>query len=56
MPTIMFKAHELLANTLATIHNERFIISLVDSIRGSLENGTYAAFKTKWLKTYYQTD
>ncbi len=49
----LFKARELLANTLATIHNERFIIRLVDDIRGHLAAGTLPKFKTQWLKNYY---
>ena len=29
----LFKAKEMLASTLCTIHNERFVVSLVDRIR-----------------------
>ncbi len=50
----LFKAGELLAYTLATIHNERFIVRLVDSIRESLETDTYEEFKRSWLATYYK--
>lgn len=49
----LFKTGELLANTLATIHNERFIIRLVDDIRDSIEKGTFFEFKNAWLATYY---
>lgn len=49
----LFKARELLANTLATIHNERFIIRLVDDIRDSIEDDSYENFKTAWLNIYY---
>jgi queuine tRNA-ribosyltransferase len=49
----LFKAGELLANTLATIHNERFIVRLVDDIRGSIESGSFASFKAQWLARYY---
>lgn len=52
----LFKARELLANTLATIHNERFIIKLVDTIRESIEENTYQAFKSGWLARYYQNN
>lgn len=49
----LFRSRELLANTLATIHNERFIIKLVDSIRDSIETSTFENFKAEWLRTYY---
>lgn len=49
----LFHAKELLANTLATIHNERFIVRLVDEIREHIANGTFFAFKTQWLERYY---
>jgi len=49
----LFRAKELLANTLATIHNERFIIKLVDDIRTSIGQGNFETFKTNWLKQYY---
>jgi queuine tRNA-ribosyltransferase len=44
----------LLAYTLATIHNERFIIRLVDDIRASIVDGTFAAFKESFLSRYYR--
>ncbi|MGL5826271.1 MAG: tRNA guanosine(34) transglycosylase Tgt [Nocardioides sp.] len=49
----LFKAKEMLASTLATIHNERFIIRLVDQIRASIEDGTFAHFKADFLGRYY---
>ncbi len=49
----LFRSRELLANTLATIHNERFIVRLVDDIRDSLENGSFDEFKNGWLTKYY---
>lgn len=51
----LFKAGELLANTLATIHNEQFIVKLVDDIRESIENETYEGFKRGFLADYYHT-
>lgn len=50
----LFRAKELLANSLATIHNERFIVRLVDDIRTSIEGGNYEDFKQSWLNSYYQ--
>ena len=49
----LFKAKEMLAFTLATIHNERFIIRLVDDIRTSIERGEFAEFKIDFLGGYY---
>jgi queuine tRNA-ribosyltransferase len=49
----LFKAREMLAATLCTIHNERFVISLVDRIRASICEGTYADLKAETLGRYY---
>ena len=50
----LFRAGELLSNTLATIHNERFIVRLVDNIRSSIKNNTFYDFKNEFLNNYYQ--
>lgn len=50
----LFDAGEILAKTLATIHNERFIVRLVDNIRASIADGTFYRFKDSFLKKYYQ--
>ena len=50
----LFKTGELLSNTLATIHNERFIIRLVDAIRASIADGSFYTFKSQFLAGYYQ--
>ena len=42
----------MLAATLATIHNERFIVRLVDQIRESINNGNYEEFKSDFLGNY----
>lgn len=49
----LFKAKEILGATLATIHNERFIVKLVDDIRASINTGTFWEFKQQWLDRYY---
>ncbi len=49
----LFKAKEMLASTLSTIHNERFIIRLVDTIRTSIDDGTFDEFKSEFLGRYY---
>lgn len=48
-----FKAKEMIAATLATIHNEYFTVQLVDSIRASIENGDYYEFKTETLGRFH---
>ena len=50
----LFKTGELLSNTLATIHNERFIVRLVDDIRASIADGTFYTFKAAFLAKYYE--
>lgn len=49
----LFNTDEILAKTLATIHNERFIVRLVDDIRASISNGTFYDFKKEFLADYY---
>ncbi|MFO0781659.1 MAG: tRNA guanosine(34) transglycosylase Tgt [Candidatus Saccharimonadales bacterium] len=49
----LFKGKEILGMTLLSIHNEYFIIKLVDDIRASIEGGTFYEFKKRWLSTYY---
>ena len=49
----LFRAKELLANTLMSIHNEHFIVGLVDGMRVSIEDGTFFAFRDAWLARYY---
>lgn len=49
----LFKSDEILATTLASIHNEYFVISTVDKIRSSIKDGTYFAYKKDFLTNYY---
>lgn len=49
----LFKAREILAATLVSYHNERFIIKLVDDIRKSIEDGSFDELRDKWLARYY---
>ena len=48
----LFKAKEMLASTLATIHNERFTVRLVDGIRASLETGDFDRFRNEFMGRY----
>jgi len=48
----LFRGKEMVAATLATIHNERFIVRLVDQMRQSLKDGTFKEFKEQFLGRY----
>ncbi|NUS45671.1 MAG: tRNA guanosine(34) transglycosylase Tgt [Mycobacteriaceae bacterium] len=45
----LFKAKEMLAATLCTIHNERFTLRLVDAIRDAIDAGVYDDVKSDIL-------
>ncbi|MEV8339471.1 tRNA guanosine(34) transglycosylase Tgt [Leucobacter sp. NPDC077196] len=49
----LFKAKEMLGSTLATIHNERYIVRLVDRIRASIVDGTFAELRDDVLGRQY---
>ena len=49
----LFRAKEMLAGTLATIHNERFIVRLVDQMRSTIESGDFFEFKRDFLGRFY---
>lgn len=49
----LFKVDEMLGKTLATIHNERFIVRLVDEIRSSIVQGSFFQLKEAFTKSYY---
>ena len=46
----LFKANEMLGSTLATIHNERFIIRLVERIRESIIDGSFVELREEVLE------
>lgn len=48
----LLKSGELLGFTLATIHNEFFIIHLIDNIRNSILEDNFQEFKKQFLNTY----
>jgi queuine tRNA-ribosyltransferase len=52
----LFKCGELLAYRLATIHNLRFIIRLVQEVRASILNSTFSSYKEDFLYYYQPTD
>lgn len=49
----LFRSNEMLAGTLGSIHNLRFLISLVDKMRASIIDGTFDKFKNNFLVRYY---
>ena len=51
----LFKAKEILAATLCTIHNERFVIRLVDQIRAAIRTGEFDELRAHVLGRYYQS-
>jgi queuine tRNA-ribosyltransferase len=52
----LFKAEELLAYTLASIHNLRFMLRLMESTRQSILNDSFTQFKAEFLGRYQITD
>lgn len=51
----LFKAKEILAATLCTIHNERFVIRLVDQIRMAIRAGEFDELRAHVLGRYYES-
>jgi queuine tRNA-ribosyltransferase len=52
----LFNTSELLAYRLATIHNLSFVSTLMNKIRGAIEDGTFVSFKDSFLANYQPTD
>ena len=50
----LFRTDEITAKVLASIHNEHFVVSVVDKIRETLENGGYEEYREKFLERYYK--
>ena len=48
----LFRGKETLAGTLATIHNERFIVRLVDQMRQAIIDGTFQDMKKEFMGRY----
>ena len=49
----LFKTDEITAKILASIHNEHFVVSVVDKIRASILDDTFASYKQDFLSRYY---
>jgi queuine tRNA-ribosyltransferase len=52
----LFKCEELLAYRLATIHNLRFIVRLMQKIESAIQQDAFNSFKTDFLNQYQVTD
>lgn len=50
----LFRAKEMLAATLATIHNICFLNKLMSDVRSSILEGSFQKFKSDFLKNYKQ--
>ncbi|GAA1372838.1 tRNA guanosine(34) transglycosylase Tgt [Luteococcus sanguinis] len=49
----LLRAREMVGYTLATIHNERFTVRLVDQIRAAMDAGDFEALRTEYLGRFY---
>jgi len=49
----LMRAGEILGFTLASIHNERFVVRTVDNIRESIKDGSFWDYKKVFLERYY---
>ncbi len=50
----LFRADEMLAATLASIHNLKFLTALVDDARKALQEGRFIEFKNSFIARYYK--
>ncbi len=50
----LFKADEMLAGTLASVHNLKFLVTLCEDARTALIEGTFQEFKESFIKRYYK--
>ncbi len=48
-----FKGREMIASTLATIHNVRFVVRLVDRMREAMARDDFSGFREEFLGRYY---
>src|SRR3989338_6065100 len=52
----LFHAKEILAYTLASIHNLYFITHMVDGMRDTMQSGDFESYKKDFLSKYYRTN
>ena len=49
----LFRTDEITAKVLASIHNEHFVVHVVDQIRKSIISDTFSEYKDSFLSRYY---
>ena len=49
----LLRSDEILGLTLASIHNEHFVVSVVDNIRDSINSQSFFEYKNVFLERYY---
>ncbi len=49
----LYKSKEMISATLISIHNERFVVKMVDDARLAIEDGSFFEFKDETLTNYY---
>ncbi len=52
----LFKAKELLAYRLATLHNLRFVLRLMEDMRAAIADGRFEAFRSQFLGRFVPPD
>ena len=52
----LFKARELLAYRLATIHNLRFVLRMMEEIRAAINDGSFEAYRTEFHQRFVPPD
>ncbi len=52
----LFRARELLAFRLATIHNLRFVTRLMEEMRSAIQNGVFEAYRAEFTETFVPPD
>ena len=50
----LFRTDEITAKILASIHNEHFVVNVVDQIRRSIDDGSFSSYKDIFLARYYK--
>ena len=51
----LFKVDEITGKTLASIHNERFVVRTTDKIRQSILDDTFDEYMTDFMRNYYKS-
>ncbi len=52
----LLRSREMLGATLASYHNEHFILRLVDGIRAAISGGTYSDYRDAFMSRYYSSN